>query len=180
MPTQNAHLRLSTATLAATLLACGVKVPTRPGDLAPNTFALALDGAVGVNAKQIKETSGGTACRVGEYILLLNPSRKLTITFPSITDQDKRYKLGTRAERSSTAHAFLSVPLEINRGMSLSILEGSASIASRSATEAVGSIDGHLAQEFLDKDPELQNATVHGVFRAGKCKYSPDDGYRAP
>ena len=132
-----------------------------------------------MNAVQTEETFGGTACRIGEYILLLNPSRKLTITFPSITDQDKRYKLGTRAERS-TARAFLNVPLEINRGMSLSILDGSASVASRSATEAVGSIDGRLAQEFLGKDPELQNATVHGVFRAGKCKYSHDDGYRAP
>jgi hypothetical protein len=179
MPLRMDYLRHWMAPVLALGWGCAVTVPARPDQLTPGTFALALKGSVGVNRVETNETYDGTACRVGEYVLLLNPARKLTITVPTISEQETRYTLGGREDRA-TAHAFLNLPVEINRGMSLSILNGSTSVAGRSATEAVGSIDGQLAQEFIDKEAELQNASVHGVFRATKCKYSREDGYRAP
>ena len=179
MPNRVRDHRLLRAAVLVLLPACRVTMPATPEELAPRTFVLALNGTFGTAAFQTNETLAGTACRVGEYILLLNPSRKLTITFPSISDHRERYTLGMR-EQSNSAYAFLNVPNDINRGMSLTILDGSASVAGPSPTDAVGVIDGRLAQAFLDKSPEMQNATVHGVFRAGKCKYSREGGYRAP
>ena len=178
-----------TGGVCLSLLACRVNMPATPEELAPRTFAVTLKGTIGTAAVETNETYGGLACRVGEYILLLNPSRKITITFPSITDQSQRYSLGIgeqnlrhryAREQSDSAHAFLNVPNEVNRGMSLTILDGSATVAGPSPDEAVGVIDGRLAQAFLDKDPEMQNATVNGIFRAGKCNYSRKGGYRAP
>src|SRR5689334_2426352 len=171
-----AFIRVS---VLVSLLACRVNMPATPEQLGPRTFALTLNGTFGAAAFHTNETFGGTACREGEYILLLNPSRKMTITFPSIPVYSQQYKLGMRDE-SNKAYAFLNVPNDINRGMSLTVLDGSASVAGSSPTEAVGVINGRLAQSFLDKAPEMQNATVHGMFRAGKCKYSREGGYRAP
>jgi|SRR4051812_1357882 hypothetical protein len=166
------------AALPALASACGVKAPATADELAAATFALALEGSVGVTKVQTSEAFGGTACREGQYVLLLNPARKLTIRFPGVTEQETRFTLGKRDDQT-TAHAFLNVPVEVNRGMSLSILNGSASVTGRSPTEAVGSIDGRLAQEYIDKDAQLQNASVHGVFKAGKCSY-PREADRAP
>jgi hypothetical protein len=173
------HGFLRRGALLISLFACRVKMPATPEELAPRTFALTLNGTFGTAALQTNETFGGTACRVGEYILLLNPSRKLTITFPSIPDHSERYALGMRDE-SNKAYAFLNVPNDINRGMSLTILDGRVSVVGPSPADAAGVIDGRLAQAFLDKTPAIQNATVHGVFRAGKCAYSREGGYRAP
>jgi hypothetical protein len=168
-------LVVGVATIAALMAAHRARVPVAPEHLRPGTFALRLKGVVGFEHVVLYETVTGTACRAGNAIRLDNRrfSRRILLILPAITEANVRYELAFRGTPNS-ARAHLNVPVGINHGMSLSII-GETWVADHWPDDVQGTIEARIAQEYVNRPPEMGDAIIRGVFRANTC---PD--FRAP
>jgi len=155
---------------AALATACRAPMPTRPDDLREGTFAFVMSGKVGRHRVALDEVVAGTACRANDYILLDDKSlsRRFSLDVPEMSATPARYRIASR-KTPGAAHAHLNLPVSVNQGASLNLIDGTTSVVKRSADDVLGTFDGRLAQNYTDGTVVPESAFVRGVFRAKRC-----------
>jgi hypothetical protein len=158
------------ASIAVLSSGCRASMPPRPEDLREGTFAFEMRGVVGSHAVAIDEVVTGTACRANNYILMDNKtmSRRLSLDLPGISATSTEYRLATRGT-TNAAHAHLNLPVTVNQGASLHLIDGNSSVVKRSADDVLGTFKGRLAENYIGSGLVPESAFMHGVFRAKRC-----------
>jgi hypothetical protein len=155
----------------ALVTACREVVPTRPEELREGTFAVRFRGVMVVPRRfSVDESIRGSACRKGDYIRLDNQSmtRRFVLRFPKIDGRPQRY-VSAYPEESGRANAHLNLGGDIKSVSSLFFVNGSATVTASTPDDALGTLEGQLAQEFLDRGLVPDSLKVDGVFHATRC-----------